>query len=351
VRHIIDIVNTAREVFMTAEKILLAHGSGGKLTQQLIENIIYPIFKHNDGHDLLDAALMCIGSSRVALTTDSFVISPIFFPGGDIGKLAACGTINDLAVSGAKPLALTVGLIVEEGFPLQDFKKILVSLKATAEAAGVSVVTGDTKVVEKGNADKIYINTTGIGTVDDGINLNPKNITPGDLIVVSGPVGDHGMAIISQREGIAFQSPIISDCAALNGLTEGVLASGGILCMRDPTRGGVATTLLELAEQSQMMFEIKEDNIPVRPAVTAGCDMLGLDPLYLANEGKLVLIIKPHKEREVLTALSSHPLGKGCEIIGQVTAEDKKGRVLLENSLGVKRLVSKLEGPMLPRIC
>jgi len=248
-------------------------------------------------------------------------------------------------------LALTVGLIVEEGFPLQDFKKILVSLKATAEAAGVSVVTGDTKVVEKGNADKIYINTTGIGTVDDGINLNPKNITPGDLIVVSGPVGDHGMAIISQREGIAFQSPIISDCAALNGLTEGVLASGGILCMRDPTRGGVATTLLELAEQSQMMFEIKEDNIPVRPAVTAGCDMLGLDPLYLANEGKLVLIIKPHKEREVLTALSSHPLGKGCEIIGQVTAEDKKGRVLLENSLGVKRLVSKLEGPMLPRIC
>lgn len=336
---------------MEKDKISLAHGSGGRLSQYLVEKLIYPIFGDNGGQELLDAALLTIEGSRMAFSTDSFVVSPLFFNGGNIGKLAACGTINDLAVSGAKPLYLSVGLIIEEGFPTEELKEILTSLSETAHEAGAAIVTGDTKVVERGNADGLYINTAGIGIMPDDIVLGPKMISPGDIVFVSGAVGDHGMSILSQREGLSFQIPVESDCAALNSLTEALLQTSGITCMRDPTRGGLATTLVELAEQSGTLVEIVQEKIPIKPVVAAGCDMLGFDPLYLANEGKLLVFAKPEKEKEIHSVFKNHPLGQEARLIGKVTSFRDKGMVLLETELGVKRILTMLEGEHLPRIC
>ncbi|WP_366922173.1 hydrogenase expression/formation protein HypE [Metallumcola ferriviriculae] len=335
---------------MKRDKITLAHGSGGKLSQRLIEEVIYPAFGSNGGHELLDAASFTAWG-KMAFTTDSFVISPLFFSGGDIGKLAACGTINDLAVSGAEPLFLSVGLIIEEGFEISKLQKILQSLANTAETAGAAVVTGDTKVVERGNADKLYINTAGIGLISPGTQLGPANIEVGDVIIVSGTMGDHGMAVLSCREGLSFETVLTSDCAALNGLVEAVSRTGSIVCMRDPTRGGLATTLCELAEQSGTVMEIIEDQVPVKPAVTLGCAMLGMDPLYLANEGKVIIIAKNQSKEKVLTAVKGHPLGSDAQIIGKVTGRDQGGAVLLETTVGAKRLLRRLEGEHLPRIC
>ncbi len=331
--------------------ITLAHGSGGRLSHELIEEVICPIFNKNAGHELLDSALLSIDKGTIAMTTDSFVVTPIFFPGGNIGKLAACGTINDLAVSGAIPKFMSVGLIIEEGFPLWDLREVLTSLYETAAHAGVAIVTGDTKVVERGSVDKIYINTTGIGYVPEGVILSPKNIRIGDIVIVSGNIGDHGMAILSKREGLSFGSQILSDCAPLNDLTASLVEIGGISCMRDPTRGGLTSSLIELANQSGTVLEICEDKVPIQASVDAGCNMLGLDPLYLANEGKLLIISKPNKEKEIINLLKNHPLGKNAASIGMVTATDSKGKVLLETELGVKRALLLLEGEHLPRIC
>ncbi len=333
------------------DKITLGHGSGGRLSHELIEEIIYPIFNRNAGHELLDSALLSIDKGTIAMTTDSFVITPIFFPGGNIGKLAACGTINDLAVSGAIPKFMSVGLIIEEGFLIEDLKKILKSLYETAADAGVAIVTGDTKVVEKGSVDKIYINTTGIGYVPEGVTLSPKNINVGDILIVSGNIGDHGMAILSKREGLSFGSKILSDCAPLNDLTASLVEIGGISCMRDPTRGGLTSSLVELASQSGTIMEICEESVPLQPSVAAGCNMLGLDPLYLANEGKILIVVNPNKQKEVMDVLKSSPLGRNAAVIGIVTAKDTKGKVLLETELGVKRSLLLMEGEHLPRIC
>ncbi|MEW6064492.1 hydrogenase [Desulforamulus profundi] len=336
---------------MKRDKILLAHGSGGELSRELIEEIIYPIFDNNGGQELLDSAFLALEGGRIAMTTDSYVISPLFFPGGDIGKLAACGTINDLAVCGAIPKFLSVGLIIEEGFPVEDLKKILRSLSDTAASAGVLIVTGDTKVVERGSADKIFINTTGIGIVPEGVSLGPTEISVGDLIIISGMVGDHGMAVLCQREGLSLGGQIASDCAPLSDLAELLVSTGGVSCMRDPTRGGVASVLYELARQSKMTMEILNEAVPVHHAVAAGCSMLGLDPLYLANEGKLLIFARPEKESEIMNVLRNHPLGRAGRVIGRVTSRDDSGKVLVETELGAKRILPVLEGEHLPRIC
>ncbi|MEW6623489.1 MAG: hydrogenase expression/formation protein HypE [Bacillota bacterium] len=335
------------------ELITLAHGSGGRLSHELVEEVIYPIFNNNGGQDLLDAAVIPVPvqPGKLAMTTDSYVISPIFFPGGDIGRLAACGTINDLAVCGAIPKFMSVGLIIEEGFPIRELKQVLHSLADTAAEAGVSVVTGDTKVVEKGNVDKIYINTAGIGFIPPGVNLNPQNIKPGDVVIVSGTLGDHEMAVLSCREGLSFGIEVVSDCAALNDLTKCLVATGAVKCMRDPTRGGAAASLWELAGQSKMTIEIQEAAIPLHPSVAAGCSMLGLDPLYLANEGKLVIIVNPEGEKEIIARLKNHSLGRNAAVIGKVANQDRSGKVLLQTALGAKRLVTLNEGEHLPRIC
>lgn len=333
------------------DTITLAHGSGGRLSRELIEEIIYPIFNNNNGHELYDSALLPFEKGTVAMTTDSFVISPIFFPGGNIGKLAACGTINDLAAAGAIPKYMSVGLIIEEGFLIKDLQEILISLYETAAEADVCVVTGDTKIVERGSADRIYINTSGIGIVPEGVSVSPKDINVDDLVIVNGTIGDHGMAILSCREGLSFGVNLKSDCAPLNGLVKELLDVGGVSCMRDPTRGGLAGILLELAHQSGTQMEICEKAIPLHPSVRAGCDMLGLDPLYLANEGKLAIIANPSKKEEIMRVLQSHPLGKNAQVIGRVASRDLKGTVLMETDLGVKRPLMLLEGEDLPRIC
>ncbi|NTW05843.1 MAG: hydrogenase expression/formation protein HypE [Peptococcaceae bacterium] len=336
---------------MNNRVISLAHGSGGRLTQELIEEIIYPAFGNNGGNPLLDSALLTIDYKKIAFTTDSFVVSPLFFEGGDIGKLAACGTINDLAVCGATPLYISVGLIIEEGFSVELLKKILRSLASAAGDAGVLVVTGDTKVVERGNADGIYINTAGIGVLPQDVRVGPEMIEPGDLIFISGAVGDHGMSVLTKREGLSYQIPVASDCAPLNSLIKSLLETSGIKCMKDPTRGGLATALVELAEQSKTLMEISEERIPIRQTVSLGCDLLGLDPLYLANEGNLLIIAKADKESEIAAVLDNHPLGKEAKLIGRVVSYRDKGMVLLETPLGVKRILTMLEGEQLPRIC
>lgn len=329
------------------EKIIMAHGSGGRLSHQLIKDI----FQKHLGNEFLDQmndATYIKGSEKLAMTTDSFVVSPLFFRGGDIGKLAVCGTVNDLAVSGAKPLYLSLGVILEEGFPLSELEKIVVSIKETAHQAGVQVVCGDTKVVERGSADQIFINTTGIGVVEEK-SVGPNYIKPGDNIIINGTIGDHGISILADREGLEFETPIISDCAPLNHLIE-EFYHPGVRCMRDPTRGGIGTTLNELAQQAQVSILLEEEKLPLHPSVAGACGMLGLDPIYLANEGKVLVVVAPEHTEEVLARMKSHPLGKNAAIIGKVLAEDP-GRVLLETPLGGKRIVGMLEGEHLPRIC
>lgn len=334
------------------ERILLSHGSGGLQSQRLIKDIIYPIFNNNWDNPLLDGAVLPKKEGTLVVSTDSFVVTPLFFPGGDIGKLAVCGTVNDLLCMGAVPYYLTVALIIEEGLEVKELTNILRSMAGAAAEAGVAIVTGDTKVVERGNADGLFINTTGIGFIPANRNIQPSQIQTGDVVLVTGDIGDHGMAILSQREGLAFSRPIASDCAPLNGMMEEALAmSSGISCMRDPTRGGLATALNELAQEGNVTIEINEELIPINSTVQAGCDMLGLDPLYMANEGKLIVIVRQNQAYEVLDRIRKHPYGKKAAIIGQVTGAKPGGKVLMETILKTKRILPMLEGEHLPRIC
>lgn len=332
--------------------ILLGHGSGGTMTNRLIKTVFQEALHNPVLDEMLDAALLDLGQGRVAFTTDSFVVDPIFFPGGDIGKLAVCGTVNDLAVSGAEPRYLSAAFIIEEGFPLADLRRIVDSMQAAADSAGVRVVTGDTKVVGRGAADKVFINTAGIGIVPAGRGLSPRSIQPGDAVLVSGTLGDHGLTILAQREGLAFNTPVVSDCAPLNRIAAAVLEAGGaaVRCMRDPTRGGLATTLNELAAQGGRGMLVQETLIPLRREVIAACEMLGIDPLYLANEGKLIAVVAPGAAGRVLEAMRSLPEGRGAVSIGRVTGGDD-ALVLLETELGATRIMTMLEGEPLPRIC
>ncbi|MDA8228962.1 MAG: hydrogenase expression/formation protein HypE [Desulfitobacterium hafniense] len=330
------------------ERISLAHGSGGRLSHELVNTILKKHFTNSYLDKMNDAAIVP-GSPSIAVTTDSFVISPLFFKGGDIGKLAVCGTINDLAVSGAEAKFLTVGLIIEEGFLISDLEKIVASIAETASEAGVCVVAGDTKVVEKGNADGIFINTTGIGYVKNHT-VDPAFIQSGDLILVTGTIGDHEIAVLSEREGLQFDTPVISDCAPLNGLIDEFFMQG-VKCMRDPTRGGVGTTLNELARQAGVCIMIEEEKLPLQSGVEGACGMLGLDPLYLANEGKSLVVVSPEAAEDVLERMHRHPLGINAACIGKVLDNEEPGLVLLETVFGSKRIVPMLEGEHLPRIC
>lgn len=332
--------------------ILLGHGSGGALTNELIRDVFQGAFGNPILDDLLDAAVLEVGGGRIAFTTDSFVVDPIFFPGGDIGKIAVCGTVNDLAVSGARPLYLSAGFIIEEGLPVSDLRRIAASMRDAAQAAGVHIVTGDTKVVGRGSADKVFINTAGIGVIPEGKLLSPRSIEPGDLVLISGTMGDHGLTILAQREGLSFSTPVESDCTPLNRITAAILDAGGdgVRCMRDPTRGGLATTLNELALQSKRGILIQEEEIPLRREVVAACEMLGLDPLYLANEGKVIAVVAPEVADSVLAAMRALPEGEGSVAIGKVLP-DEEGLVLLETELGATRILNMLEGEPLPRIC
>ena len=336
-----------------SDRILMAHGSGGQLSHDLVEQLFLKHFHNPTLAGLDDAAVLppTLSDARFALTTDSYVIHPLFFPGGDIGKLAVCGTVNDLAMRGAQPLYLTAGFILEEGLPLKDLERVVASMAATAKAAGVQIVAGDTKVVERGSADGLFINTAGVGLVPDGVDISGANARPGDVVIVSGTIGDHGMAIMSQREGLSFSTPLVSDCAPLNGLVVALLeASPGVHCLRDPTRGGLATALNELARRSEVGVEIEETQIPVRNAVRGLCELLGLDPLYVANEGKLVAVVAAEDAEKALTALRTHEYGTEAAIIGRVTA-DHPGRLVMRTALGARRVVDMLVGEQLPRIC
>ncbi len=344
---------------MTDDLILLAHGSGGKLGHDLVADLFARHFANPILHPLDDSALLPVPQSphsptpQLAFSTDSYVIHPLFFPGGDIGKLAVCGTVNDVSMSGARPLWLSAGFIIEEGLPLADLERIVVSMAATAEQAGVQIVTGDTKVVDRGSADKVFINTAGIGLVPPGVEIAGDRARPGDAVLLSGTIGDHGMTILTQREGLQFDSPLVSDCAPLNGLVADLLAAlpaGAVHCLRDPTRGGLATTLNELADRSQVGIEIEETAIPVREAVRGACELLGLDPLYVANEGKLVAIVAAEAAEPALAALRAHEYGREAAVIGRVT-EEHRGRLVLRTALGARRVVDMLTGEQLPRIC
>ncbi len=339
---------------MSKDTILLAHGSGGRLTHELIESV----FLERLGNAMLarqdDAAVWTLSQpapGRIALTTDSYVVNPIFFPGGDIGRLAVCGTVNDLAMVGAEPLYLTAGFILEEGLPRADLERVVASMADAGSEAGVNIVAGDTKVVERGGVDRLFITTTGVGEVPEGVSISGANVEPGDVAILSGSLGVHGMAVMSQREGISFSFPLLSDCAPLNGLVAVMLETGQpIHCLRDPTRGGLATTLNEIACQSAVGIEIREACIPVSEGVRAACELLGLDPLYVANEGKLVAFVPPEAERPVLEAMRGHRYGQEATVIGRATS-NHAGRVVMEMALGAHRVLDMLSGAQLPRIC
>ena len=332
------------------DKILLAHGSGGKLAHELVEKSLVKAFANPFLAKLDDSAVMDF-SGRLAFTTDSYVVSPIFFPGGDIGKLAVCGTVNDLAMSGAKPLYLSLAFIIEEGLLQDELNEIVDSVRKAAQEAGVEIVTGDTKVVNRGSADKLFINTAGIGIIPEGVDISGDRARPGDKLILSGTIGDHGIAVLSQREGLSFSTQLKSDCAPLGNLVAEMLeASRDIHCLRDPTRGGLATTLNELAKQSKVNIRIEEAKIPVREEVLAACEMLGFDPLYVANEGKLVAIVSAKDADKILQAMRENHYGTGAAIIGEVKAEHP-GRVVMKTCLGASRIVDMLVGDLLPRIC
>ncbi|HEA46947.1 hypothetical protein LCGC14_2342090 [marine sediment metagenome] len=336
---------------MKEDRISLAHGGGGSLTKKLIEEIFLPPFKNPILKVLDDSAVFKIEKGRMAFSTDSYVVNPIFFPGGDIGKLAICGTVNDLAMSGAKPLYLSASLIIEEGFLLKDLKRIITSMKEASEEAGIKIVAGDTKVVNKGSADKIFITTTGIGIIEEGIDISGANAKVGDVVIVNGYLGDHGIAIISERERLDFRTKLISDCVPLNHLVTDMLkVSNGIHVLRDPTRGGLVTVLNEIAQSSGVGIEIFEDKIPIREEVKGACEMLGYDPLYVANEGKLVTFVAPKEALKVLKALHKNKYGKDAKIIGRVVKKPEE-TVILRTQIGGSRILDMLVGEQLPRIC
>ena len=334
------------------ERILLAHGSGGILSHELIRDVFARHFSNPILDAMHDAAVLSsIPQERIAMTTDSYVVQPLFFPGGNIGELAVCGTINDLAVAGAHPLYLSAGFILEEGFPMETLERIVISMAETARRAGVQIVTGDTKVVGKGAADGVFINTTGVGFIPPEVNLDPHSMQPGDKVLINGTIGDHGLAVMMQREGMAFTSDLESDTAPLNALIALVLhaAPGQVRCMRDATRGGLATVLNEWAEYG-IGVQITEENIPVRDEVRAACEFLGLDPLYAANEGKVVMAVAAEAAQTLIDIMRSHPLGQSAAIIGQVT-DQHPGRVVMKTPYGARRIVQMLTGAQLPRIC
>jgi len=337
---------------MNKDLILLGHGSGGRLSHQLLDEVIIPALSGVAPAEQNDAAVLDCEGGQLAYTTDSYVVDPIFFPGGNIGDLAVNGTVNDLAMMGATPLWLSVGLILEEGFSKRDLGEILASMRRAADLAGIRIVTGDTKVVPRGKADRIFINTSGIGRIDHVYPIHGANACPGDRIIVSGTVGDHGIAVMASREGLALETDIVSDCAPLSGLVAELLANvgSGVHVLRDPTRGGVATTLKEIASQSGVDILLQETALPVRQGVRGVCSILGLDPLYVANEGKMLVFVSSEAAEEALRVLRSHPLGEDAAIIGAVTAAGT-GKISLETASGGIRGVEMLAGEQLPRIC
>lgn len=333
-------------------KVLLAHGGGGRLTQQLIDQVFKPGFANATLDAGTDAAVVHIGGSRLAFTTDSFVVKPLFFPGGDIGDLAVSGTVNDLAMMGATPLYLSCGMILEEGLPMETLTRVVDSMRQAALKAGVTIVTGDTKVVERGCADGLYINTSGIGLIPDGVDIRPQRLLPDDVLIVSGDIGRHGMAIMSAREGLEFESPIVSDVACLHGLVQGLIVSGiDVHCLRDLTRGGLATSAVELAETTGLLLELDEDSIPVTEDVRAACEILGFDPMYVANEGCMLVAVAAEQAERALDILKSLPGGTNAAFAGHVKNPVGHGRVELLSRLGTRRVVDRLSGEQLPRIC
>lgn len=334
------------------KRISLAHGDGGELTHQLIQDIFIKSFGHLE-QTLLDSAIFESPAQTIAITTDSYVVKPIFFPGGNIGKLAITGTVNDLAVTGSIPHFITTGFIIEEGFLLQNLKEVVYSMAAEAEKAGVKIIAGDTKIVEKGSADGVFINTTGIGLIQENHRLKPENIREGDYVIISGTIGDHGISILSARQELGLMTDIKSDCASLNHLIHELMEEiEGIRVMRDPTRGGLATTLVELCEDFHFIVELVEDSIPVREEVHGACDILGFDPLYLANEGKVVIIVDSIHTQKALDILKKNAFGKDASVIGQVTSCNvNSGKLLLKTPIGTTRRLHRLSGLLLPRIC
>ena len=331
--------------------IVMGHGAGGKMMNDLIRHLFASEFQNELLGQLADSTTINIQAGRLAFTTDSYVISPLFFPGGDIGELAVNGTVNDLATSGAKPLYLSAGFILEEGLPMETLGRIAASMARACKMAEVQIATGDTKVVNKGHGDGIYINTSGIGVIPQGVDIRPTNARPGDVVIVSGTMGDHGIAVMSIREGLKFQTEMVSDTAPLNGLVEAMLGvTNDIHCLRDATRGGLAAVLNELADASKIGIEFEELKVPLRSEVSAACEMLGLDPLFIANEGKLVAIIPETHAGSMLAAMRNHPFGKEAAIIGKVV-EAHSGMVVAKTSIGGSRVVDLPAGELLPRIC
>jgi len=333
------------------EVITLSHGSGGKQMHQLIQQLFYKYFENEILMQQNDASLLPPMQGKIAVTTDSFVVSPIFFPGGDIGKLSICGTVNDLAMSGAVPLYITVGFILEEGLPVETLEKIVQSMAETAKRAGVKIVAGDTKVVEKGSCDQIYINTTGIGLLTQEIYIGGDCAKPSDKVIVSGTLGDHGVCILSKRNNMDFEVDVQSDCGLLSGMIAEILSTGAqVKVLRDPTRGGAATTLGEIAKHSGQSILLYEEKIPVKDQVMSLCEIVGWDPLYIANEGKLIVIVKAEDADKVLKVMKQHSMGQDAAIIGEVL-EENKGTVYIRTEIGGTRIVSIPEGELLPRIC
>ena len=333
------------------QQIVLGHGSGGRLTQSLIQGMILPAFANPLLEPLHDGAVFSVDGVRLAFSSDSYVVKPIFFPGGDIGSLAVHGTVNDLAMCGARPLYLSAAFLIEEGFPTADLGRILQSMRAAADAAGVSIVTGDTKVLDRGKGDQIFINTSGIGQIDPAVDIRPSRAQPGDKILVNGELAAHGIAILSVREGLEFESPILSDTAPLNGLVQAMLAaSTDIHVLRDPTRGGVTSALSEIADSAKVGIRLNQTALPISEPVRAACEILGLDPLYVANEGKVLAIVGPQDAGRVLAAMRAHPLGKKATVIGEVVPAHP-GMVTMTTHVGGTRIVDMLSGEQLPRIC
>lgn len=332
------------------ETVILGHGSGGTLSRDLLRRLFLPELGTSAPRSLDDSAVIEMNGQRFALTTDSHVVSPLFFPGGDIGRLAICGTVNDLAMVGATPIALTCGFVLEEGLPFEILQNIVVSMQAAAKEAGVYIAAGDTKVVQKGGADKLFINTSGVGTIANDVTISGANAKEGDVVIVSGTIGDHGIAVLSAREDLGFETTLESDVAPLNHLVEAMLAAGEVHVLRDPTRGGLATSLVEISEQSNVTIEVEEERLPFKPAVRAACEMLGFDPLFVANEGKLVAFVKETDAEKVLEAMRRAKYGEDAVVIGRVIGVGNP-QVRLRTAIGGTRLVDMLPGEMLPRIC
>lgn len=336
---------------MKTDKILLDHGSGGKASHSLIADLLVPEFKNPILAQLDDGAILDIEGKRLAFSTDTYVVDPIFFPGGNIGLLAVNGTVNDLAMCGATPLYLSAGLIIEEGFSMGDLKTVLKGMKEASKKADVLIVTGDTKVVPRGAADKIFINTTGIGLIPEGTNISGHNARPGDKVIISGTIADHGITVLTQRESMTFESPLQSDTAPLNHMVrEMIAASDEIHALRDPTRGGVGTSLNEIATQSNVGIKIYEESLPIRDEVVGICELLGFDPLYVGNEGKLLAFVGPDHAEKVLETIKAAEYGKDASIIGEVVT-DSPGKVFMKTRIGGTRIVDMLTGEQIPRIC